>query len=82
MAWQQEMLIFNGESLDEALQEVSRYTATRFELNDPELASLKVAGVFKTGDIKGLLDSLQVNLGVEHQRLGEHRVSLTIAAKG
>ena len=76
------MLIFNGESLGEALQEVSRYTATRFELNDPELASLKVAGVFKTGDIKGLLDSLQANLGVEHQRLGEHRVSLTIAAKG
>lgn len=82
LAWQQEMLIFNGEPLGEALQEVSRYTATRFELNDPKLASLKVAGVFKTGDIKGLLDSLQANLGVEHQRLGEHRVSLTIAAKG
>jgi transmembrane sensor len=43
---------------------------------------LKVAGVFKAGDIKGLLDSLQANLSVNHQRLGEHRVSLTFAAKG
>jgi transmembrane sensor len=82
LAWQHGMLIFSGEPLSEGLQEVSRYTATRFELSDPELASLKVAGVFKAGDIKGLLDSLQANLSVNHQRLGEHRVSLTFAAKG
>jgi len=42
---------------------------------------LKVAGVFKAGDIKGLLDSLAANLAVEHQRLGEHRVTLTLATK-
>ncbi|KTF18445.1 FecR family protein [Pseudoalteromonas sp. H105] len=77
LAWQQGMLIFNGEPLSEALQEVSRYTATRFELTDPALASLKVAGVFKAGDIIGLLDSLQVNLAIKHQRLGEHIVRLT-----
>ncbi|MGS0535956.1 FecR family protein [Pseudoalteromonas sp. SaAl2] len=77
LAWQHGMLIFNGEPLSEALQEVSRYTATRFELKDPSLASLKVAGVFKAGDIIGLLDSLQANLAIEHERLGEHIVSLT-----
>ena len=76
LAWQQGMLIFNGEPLSEALQEVSRYTATRFELADPNLASLKVAGVFKAGDIVGLLDSLRINLAIEHERLGEHTVSL------
>ncbi|NMM41796.1 FecR family protein [Pseudoalteromonas arctica] len=76
LAWQQGILIFNGEPLSEALQEVSRYTATRFELADPTLASLKVAGVFKAGDITGLLDSLRINLAIEHERLGEHIVSL------
>ncbi|MGO2010888.1 MAG: FecR family protein [Pseudoalteromonas sp.] len=76
LAWQQGMLIFNGEPLSEALQEVSRYTATRFKLSDPALGSLKVAGVFKAGDIIGLLDSLQANLAIEHERLGEHIVSL------
>ncbi|MBE0457455.1 FecR domain-containing protein [Pseudoalteromonas sp. KG3] len=76
LAWQQGMLIFNGEPLSDALQEVSRYTATRFELADPSLASLKVAGVFKAGDIVGLLDSLRLNLAIEHERLGEHIVSL------
>ncbi|KPH64221.1 DUF4974 domain-containing protein [Pseudoalteromonas sp. NEC-BIFX-2020_002] len=76
LAWQHGMLIFNGEPLSEALQEVSRYTATRFELTDPALASLKVAGVFKAGDIAGLLDSLKLNLAIDHERLGEHIVSL------
>ena len=57
-------------------EELSRYTATRFELANPSLASLKVAGVFKAGDIVGLLDSLRLNLAIEHERLGEHIVSL------
>ncbi|MEZ7278471.1 FecR family protein [Pseudoalteromonas sp. 68 DY56-GL68] len=81
LAWQHGMIIFNGEPLGEALQEVSRYTATRFELTDPDLTSLKVAGVFKAGDIKGLLESLHANLAVKHQRLGEHRVSLSFESK-
>lgn len=77
LAWQQGMLVFNGEPLSDALQEVSRYTATRFKLADPKLGNLKVAGVFKAGDIIGLLDSLRANLAIEHERLGEHIVSLT-----
>ncbi len=76
LAWQQGMLVFNGEPLSDALQEVSRYTATRFELSDPTLGHLKVAGVYKAGDIIGLLDSLRANLAIEHERLGEHIVSL------
>jgi transmembrane sensor len=76
LAWQHGMLIFNGEPLSEALQEVSRYTSTRFQLSDPNLATLKVAGVFKAGDIVGLLDSLRINLAIEHERLSEHIVSL------
>lgn len=79
LAWQQGMLIFNGESLEQALNEVSRYTSTRFELTDPKLKTLKVAGVFKAGDIIGLLDSLEANLSVQHKRLGEHRVSLSLS---
>ncbi|WP_404339850.1 FecR family protein [Pseudoalteromonas mariniglutinosa] len=81
LAWQHGMIIFNGEPLSEALHEISRYTATRFELVDPELRELKVAGVFKAGDIAGLLDTLHANLAIEHQRMGEHIVSLRLGKK-
>ena len=81
LAWQNGMLIFNGEQLVDALNEVSRYTATRFELSSDELARIKVAGVFKAGDIAGLLESLQNNFSIEHERLGEHVVSLKYQKK-
>ncbi len=81
LAWQNGMLIFNGEQLVDALNEVSRYTATRFELSSDELARIKVAGVFKAGDVAGLLESLQNNFSIEHERLGEHVVSLKYQKK-
>ena len=81
LAWQNGMLIFNGEHLSDALNEVSRYTSTRFELSSDELANIKVAGVFKAGDVEGLLESLQTNFAIEHERLGEHMVSLTQQTK-
>lgn len=76
LAWQNGMLIFNGEKLTDALNEVSRYTATRFELSSPELANIKVAGVFKANDLAGLLHSLQVNFAIEHERVTEHVITL------
>ncbi|ASM49664.1 hypothetical protein PESP_a1564 [Pseudoalteromonas espejiana DSM 9414] len=81
LAWQNGMLIFNGEQLSDALHEVSRYTSTRFELSSAELANIKVAGVFKAGDVEGLLESLQTNFAIEHERLGEHLVSLVQQTK-
>jgi transmembrane sensor len=81
LAWQNGMLIFNGERLSDALNEVSRYTATRFELSSEEVANIKVAGVFKAGDIAGLLESLKTNFSIDHERLGEHIVSLKRQSK-
>jgi len=64
LAWQQGILIFEGEPLSQALLEVSRYTDTQFEIADPQLANLKVAGYFKAGDIDGLISSLNSNFNI------------------
>jgi transmembrane sensor len=68
LAWQQGMLIFEGEPLSSALDEISRYTTSRFEIVDSKLAKLTVAGYFKAGDIEGLLASLQSNLGITYSK--------------
>jgi len=77
LAWQQGMLIFEGEPLEQALIEVSRYTNTKFELIDPQLASLKVAGYFKAGDIDGLLVSLTNNFDIATHRAADGTIELT-----
>ncbi|WP_435276980.1 FecR family protein [Psychrobium sp. nBUS_13] len=65
LAWQQGMIIFEGESLTKALDEVSRYTATEFEIVDSSIADIKIAGFFKAGDIDGLMDSLHSNFNIQ-----------------
>lgn len=67
LSWQQGMLVFQGESLEDALVEMSRYTDSEFEIMDDSLKSLRVAGYFKVGDSEGLLHALQNNFDIEHQ---------------
>jgi len=79
LAWQQGMLIFEGEPLSTALSEVSRYTNSTFEIVDSELANIHVAGYFKAGDTEGLLMSLQSNFGINFSRKADGTIILTSA---
>lgn len=79
LAWQQGMLIFDGEPLEKALAEVSRYTDSTFLIEDSNLANLKVAGYFKAGDIEGLLASLSSNFNINYQKSANNHVTLSLA---
>lgn len=80
LSWQQGNLIFRGDSLESAMQEVSRYTAYEFELADDMLKQIQIAGLFKTGDVDGLLDALEQNFNVRHQRVGSNKIRLRLSA--
>lgn len=67
LSWQQGMLIFKGETLRQALTEVSRYTNVQFEVSNTDISNIKVAGYFKAGDVKGLLDSLSYNFDIKYK---------------
>lgn len=69
LSWQQGSLIFRGESLEDALQEVSRYTQYAFEFSDNDIKALRIAGLFKTQDVDTLLAAIEQNLDVSHQKL-------------
>ena len=79
LAWQQGMLIFDGEPLEKALAEVSRYTNSTFEIKDNHIAKLKVAGYFKAGDIDGLLASLSSNFNISYQKKSNNHIILALA---
>jgi transmembrane sensor len=78
LAWQQGILIFDGEPLAKALKEVSRYTNMHFEVSDKNIANLKVAGYFKAGDIDGLLQSLNVNFNISYQKTSANQIKLVL----
>jgi transmembrane sensor len=77
LAWQQGMLIFEGELLGKALKEISRYSNTHFEIMDDELSQLVIAGYFKADDIDGLLKSLSLNFNIHHQKTSSDLIRLS-----
>lgn len=76
LAWQRGMLVFDGEPLEAALAEVARYTDVRFEIRDDALRAMRVGGFYKSGDIDGLVRSLEQNLGIVATRERDGRVVL------
>jgi len=79
LSWRGGNLVFRGESLDQAINEIERYTPVQFEIEDEQLKKVRVAGLFKAGDVEGLLATLQRNFNVRYQRLSEDRILLSSA---
>lgn len=80
LSWRQGNLIFRGEALSDAMSEISRYTNINFELDDDlQRKNVHVAGMFKTGDVNGLLDVLSRNFNISYQKVGDNKIVLNYA---
>lgn len=80
LSWRSGNLIFRGENLEDALTEISRYTDIQFELaDDAKLKEIHVAGMFKTGDVNGLLEIFRTNFNISHERLSRDKILLKFA---
>ena len=77
LSWQKGNLVFNGETLEEALKEVSRYTSVKFIIRGDDLKNIKIAGRFKTGDIDGLIRALSGNFNIKTERVGDESIVLS-----
>lgn len=78
LSWQQGNLVFQGETLEEAIREISRYTTVEFRIVDESIKQVRVAGLFKSDDINGLLVTLDENFNIASQRVGEHQIILGV----
>ncbi|MFB1015623.1 MAG: FecR domain-containing protein [Alteromonadaceae bacterium] len=77
LSWRRGHLIFRGDSLVDVMAEISRYTDIKFELTDDEqLKSIQVAGVFKTGDVTGLLKVLNQNFDISYEKVSNDKIIL------
>lgn len=68
LAWREGALVFDGEPLSQALEEVGRYTRERIVLTGPQVASLHISGRFRTDDVQGFFRALQAALPVRVSR--------------
>lgn len=76
LAWQDHMLAFDGETLNEAIAEVSRQTGWRFELADADLGELRVGG-YVSAEPQAFIELMSSSLGLEARAAGERHVVLS-----
>jgi transmembrane sensor len=69
-AWQRGLLIYQGDTLDAVIADMSRYTTVRFSISDQSIRSRRVGGVFRAGDVDGLLLALRESFGINARREG------------
>lgn len=77
LSWRQGNLVFRGEALEDAVREVERYTQVEFIFLDQDLKKIRVAGLFKAGDVDGLLATLRENFNIVYQQTDDNKVLLT-----
>ena len=82
LIWQQGMLAFEAEPLENVIAEFGRYNQLEIIIADEQLKAVKVDGYFKSNDITGMLNSLQYNFGVEITRLDNDSISLSLNNEG
>ncbi len=70
LSWRDRMLVFEGETLEQALSVLKRYTSAELVITDPAIRTLQVGGYFKTDDFNGMLNSLEKVLPIHIQRVG------------
>ena len=61
----------------EAIAEIERYTQVEFVIVDDKLKQVRVAGLFKAGDVEGLLTTLEENFNVVYERVSEEKIILS-----
>ena len=76
LLWQQKMLAFDGNTLQQVIDEFSRYTSLNLTIADAETASIRVGGYFRSDDIAGLLTSLEDNFAISVEQVAANTFEL------
>ena len=73
-AWRQGRLVFQRQTLAEAVAQMARYHAVEFRFDDPGLATLKISGTFKADDLRLFLSTLEATYPIKATVISGQRV--------
>jgi transmembrane sensor len=76
-SWRQGIIIFNGHTLEQVVEEISRFTTATIEISDPALRTIQIAGRFRVGRTDEMFGALETNFGIEVTHLSYNRVQLS-----
>ncbi|MDA9560121.1 FecR domain-containing protein [Porticoccaceae bacterium] len=80
-AWRKGLVLFTGDSLEEVVNEISRYTTVSIEIVDPALKKIRIGGQFRVGDLNGMFEILETNFDLSVTRLDDNHVQISAVEK-
>ncbi len=76
LSWATGILHFDGESLEEVVSEISRYTAYSVTIEAEDLRNIPIGGRFRIGETDALFEILQEGFGAEVVRHASGKISI------
>jgi transmembrane sensor len=64
-SWMQGYISFSGETLQEVVKQINRYTQVQIVLNDERIKSIEVVGRFEVGELDFFLNGLTENFNIK-----------------
>jgi len=77
LAWINGSLIFDGETLEKAIEEISRYTNTKIIISDSDIKSMRIGGHYKIKDIDALLFTLGKSFNIKVSKDEQGKIILS-----
>lgn len=74
-AWEGGRLVFNGDTLGEAVARVNRYTAQPIQV-DPAIASIRIIGAFNAGDVSSFVSAVTSYFPVQATTTADNAILL------
>jgi transmembrane sensor len=76
-SWREGQIIFDDDTLGNAVAEVNRYSAKKIVLDDPRLASLRMSGVFIAGHSESFVETVTGNFPIKVMSTADGQLLLT-----
>jgi len=80
-SWRTGLVLFAGDSLEDVVREISRYSPVSIEIVDPVLKKIRIGGQFRVGDIESMFDVLETNFDLEVTLLSNRHVQISAPTK-
>ncbi len=76
LAWRNQMLVFDGDSLADVIAQFNRYNKRQLVITDPRLATLRIGGYFRPTNLDAFISVLQSDFGIRVD-VDDNRLELT-----
>lgn len=68
LAWREGLLAFNGDTLSSAVAQFRRYSDLPILIDDPQVGSRRIVGLYSASDPQGFANSVALSLGLVAER--------------